>query len=328
MVYGVIKVLSLKLKKIERRLYYLLNTLTVLWSFLMPLIVSILLTYLFSKTLFEIDKRKKKQIVSAGDIILSDAELEMKKDGAVAKFISNILPKIKKYIDIDKFFINEIRKILLLMGEKNKSAERVFIGFIAQNLVNTLPILILPVITQFPAYVIAYPIAVIMMLFQRMNGLKKQYKKWQIEVSKDLPELIDKLRISFASGRDYISAFRQAQKNSGPTLKILLDKLINDFQAMRPGQALNEFSSAFKMPIMNKFTTAVKIAIENGYDQAETYFQAIEADIIELRRVAIEEITKSKPEKVYQLYIIAASMAIGALALKGWEIIQSASKVF
>ena len=301
---------------------------TVIWSFLMPLIIAILLTYLLSKTLFEIDKRKKKQIISAGDIILTDAELEIKMDGTVARFISNILLKIIKVIDVDKFFINEIRKILLLMGEKNKSAERVFIGFIAQSLVNTLPILLLPVITQFPAYVLAYPISVVVMVLQKINGLKKQYKKWQIEVSKDLPELIDKLRISFASGRDYISAFRQAQKNSGPTLRILLDKLINDFQSMRPGQALNEFSSAFKMPIMNKFTTAVKIAIENGYDQAETYFQAIEADITELRRVAIEEITKSKPEKVYQLYIVAVSMSIGALALKGWEVIQSASKVF
>ena len=147
------------------------------------------------------------------------------------------------------------------------------------------------------------------------------------EIIKDLPDLIDKLRISFASGRDYISAFIQARENSGPKMRSIIDKLINDLQCMRPHQALDVFADSFKMPIVNKFASAVKISIEYGYQQAENYFKIIENDIVEVRRAAIEELTRAKPEKVKELYIIIVGLAAGALLLKAWEIFSQINEI-
>ena len=140
-----------------------------------------------------------------------------------------------------------------------------------------------------------YPVGVVFAVYSQYQSLKKEYQLWQREVIKDLPGLIDKLRISFASGKDFRQAFREARDNSGPKMAAIIDKLNNDLQYMRPAQALDLFANSFKMPAVNKFASAVKISIEYGYQQAESYFNNIEADITEVRRVAIEEITRSKP---------------------------------
>jgi hypothetical protein len=58
--------------------------------------------------------------------------------------------------------------------------------------------------------------------------------------------------------------------------------------------------------------------VESGYQSAETYFVNIENDLREVRQVAMEELTRSKPEKVYQLYLVLSGLAIGTLCLKGW----------
>jgi len=110
-------------------------------------------------------------------------------------------------------------------------------------------------------------------------------------------------------------------------MRVMIDKLINDLQCMRPTQALDIFADSFKMPAVTKFTSAVKIAIEYGYDSAENYFQTIETDIMEVRKVAIAELTKSKPEKVYQLYLVLLSLAVCSLLLKGWEIFSQVNRI-
>jgi hypothetical protein len=96
---------------------------------------------------------------------------------------------------------------------------------------------------------------------------------------------------------------------------------------MRPAPALDLFAQSFKMPVVTKFASAVKIAVEYGYEAAENYFRIIETDITEVRRVAIEELTRSKPEKVYQLYLVLFSLAVGSLALKGWEIFSRINQI-
>ena len=110
-------------------------------------------------------------------------------------------------------------------------------------------------------------------------------------------------------------------------MKIVVDQLINDLQYMRYNEAFDRFSNSLKIPAAAKFAAAMKISVEYGYEQAENYFQIIESDITELRRTAIEELTKSKPEKVYQLYLLIIALAVASLAVKGWEIFTVINKI-
>lgn len=299
--------------------------LTTVWSFFMSLILATTGAYYLGKKIFT-DKHTKKAIKKAREVIMSERELEMSSENRVTKYVLDLLPRVQKLIDLEHLVLSDLRNMLNLMGIKRR-AEKELASYVVKGFIGALPILAVPAITGYAGYFALYPVFIFVLTYQQYMKLKKQYKKWQIEITKDLPELIDKLRISFASGRDYISAFNQAKENSGPRMRTIIDKLINDLQCMRPGHALDLFANAFKMPVVNKFASAVKIAIEYGYETAENYFRIIESDIIEVRRVAIEELTKSKPEKVYQLYLVLLGLATGSLAIKGWEIFSQVDKI-
>lgn len=299
--------------------------LTMIWSFLMPLILASIGSFYLAKRIFT-DKHTKQAILRAQEIIMSEREIEKAKENQATRLVLDMICKVQKLVDLDSLIIFDLRNMLNLMGIKTRP-ESELAKYIVKGFLGALPVLAVPVLTGFTGYFVLYPIFVIVITYQQYLGLKKQYKKWQIEMAKDIPELIDKLRISFASGRDYISAFNQAKENSGERMKNIIDKLINDFRFMRYAQALDLFAQSFKMPVVTKFASAVKIAIEHGYEAAENYFRIIENDITEIRHVAIEELTKSKPEKVYQLYLLLLFLAIGSLAIKGWEIFSQVNKI-
>lgn len=298
---------------------------TMIWSFLMPFILAILGSLYLAKTIF-MDKHTKRAIIRAQEVIMTEREIEKAKENRATRFVLDMILKVQKLIDLEGLIFFDLRNMLNLMRIKTRP-ESELAKYIIKGFLGSLPILAVPLLTGFIGYFVLYPIFVIVITYQQYLGLKKQFKKWQIEMAKDIPELIDKLRISFASGRDYISAFNQAKENSGKRMNNIIDKLINDFRFMRHTQALDLFAQSFKMPVVTKFASAVKIAIEHGYEAAENYFRIIESDITEIRHVAIEELTKSKPEKVYQLYLILLLLAIGSLAIKGWEIFSQVNKI-
>jgi len=298
----------------------------VVWSYFFPLLVAIGGARLV-KTLLSPRKTTLRAMLKVREIVLPERELAKSREPRIVQLIMDILPKIEGIFDLEQLILRDLRIINGMMGIKTRPEHELAL-FIAHGLLGAIPILMVPFLTRFYGYLALYPVAVVVLIIRKYQKYKARYVQWQREIIRDLPDLIDKLRISFASGRDYLSAFIQARDSSGPKMKKMIDKLINDLQCMRPTQALDIFADSLKMPAVTKFTSAVKIALEYGYDSAESYFQTIEADILEVRRVAIEELTKSKPEKVYQLYLLLLSLAVGALVLKGWEIFSQVSRIF
>jgi len=301
------------------------NTLMLIWSFIMPAVLAALTASSLSKRLFT-PKSTYLAIMKAKEVLMSERELEKERSGKFTQYMMNVLLRVQNLVDLEHLILADIRNMLVLMGIK-KRPERELAGYVVNALIGSLPVLIVPLLTNYYGYLSLYPLAVVFLIYRQNLVLRKQYKKWQTEITKDLPELIDKLRISFAGGRDYISAFKRAGENSGLRMGAMIDKLINDLQCMRPAQALDLFAGAFKMPVVTKFTSAVKIAVEYGYEPAENYFRIIENDITEVRRVAVEELTKSKPEKVYQLYLVLFFLAAGSLLVKGWEIFSRVNQI-
>lgn len=296
-----------------------------LWSFFMPLGLATWAALWLSKHLFA-DRGVTRAIKQAREVILSEKELELAHEHPAVRTTMNLMDKAGTIFDFDGLVLNNMQNMLNLMGSK-KRADKEFAKYLTIGFGLGLFVLVVPLLTGVWAYALLYPVGVVFAVYSQYQSLKKEYQLWQREVIKDLPGLIDKLRISFASGKDFRQAFREARDNSGPKMAAIIDKLNNDLQYMRPAQALDLFANSFKMPAVNKFASAVKISIEYGYQQAESYFNNIEADITEVRRVAIEEITRSKPEKVKELYVILIGLGVSTLLLKAWEIFSELNQL-
>lgn len=298
----------------------------ILWIYLLPVLV-FLLTISLAKALLSKDKRVVRGILKAGDVTLSEHEIQRRKDGKLTNWVANMIPKVEKVIDFQRFLGYDLKNMLKLMGSE-KSPERVYADHIVTALLANSVFLLLPLLTGFMGYFLFYPLGFVLVMVGQAQLVKHRFKTWQNEVIKDIPELIDKMRISLASGKDYISALKKVQENSGPRLSHILERLINDMQIMRPTQALDEFAKSFGMPVMVKFVAAIKVGIEVGYDQAENYFVHIEEDIRDLRKMSLDELTKNKPEKVVVLKAVMICHAIAALGLTAYNLFSNINRIF
>ncbi len=289
--------------------------------------LAFIMTALFLLTVTAKDKKVVRAILKAGDVVLSESELQRRKDGKLVNYVAELLPKVEKVLDLQKLLGYDLKNMLKLMGE-NKTPERIYADHIVTASLVSLTLLAIPIITGFEGYLLLYPVGFVLIMLGQAQMVKRRFKAWQNDVVKDIPELIDKMRISLASGKDYISALKKVQENTGPRLSKILEKLINDMQIMRPTLALDEFANAFGMPVMVKFVAAVKVGIEVGYEQSETYFAHIEDDIRDLRKTALEELTRNKPEKVVFLKALMVAHAIVALGLMTVNLFQSLNNIF
>ena len=213
------------------------------------------------------------------------------------------------------------------MGEKTGARETVTI-LLLRSLAVSLPTLSLPLLWGNWWYAALYPFGATVLFRQEMKALDRKYAKWQKELARDIPEVIDRMRICFAGGRDYLSALRQAQSSGGPAMGRALGRLIDDIQTIGSAGAFRLFAVSFDLPAVQKLASALTLAVESGYGAAESYFGSIEGEISALRQEAAESLAQSKPERVYQLYGLLFALAVAALLLKGWEILNQVGRLF
>ena len=215
----------------------------------------------------------------------------------------------------------------MLMGERTGAQETVTI-LLLRSLLVALPALALPLFWRGWWNAGAYPLMAAMLFRQEMKELDSKYARWQKELIRDIPEVIDRLRICFAGGRDYLSALRQAQASGGTAMGQALSQLMNDIQTIGSAAALRLFAISFDMPAIQKLASALTLAVESGYSAAESYFSSIEGELSALRQEAAESLVRTKPEKIYQLYTLLFGLAVAALTLKGWEIFSQVGLLF
>ena len=232
-----------------------------------------------------------------------------------------------RFIRVRQSYWERLGRRLTLMGEKTGAKEMATI-LLLRSLLVALPTLALPLFWEGWWMAGLYPVAVAVLFLQEMAGLDRKYDLWQNELIRDIPEVMDRLRICFAGGRDYLSALRQAQATGGAAMAQALSQLINDIQSIGSSGAFRLFAVSFDMSAIQKLTSALILAVESGHEAAEAYFNSIEGELAALRQEAAESLVRTKPEKVYQLYSLLFVLAVSALLLKGWEIFGQVGKLF
>lgn len=235
------------------------------------------------------------------------------------KGIEQLVPEGHVWLALDR--------MLLAMGS-GAAGREIFMQGLLQGLAGALPLLAVPILTKQWGWFILYPLGSVLLLVQRLRQIHSEFKIWQQQLTRDIPDVIDHLRINFAGGRDYLSALSQAGSHCGPVMALALEHLVNDIHTMGPSEALSVFSDRFDLAIMSKLASAVRIAVESGYGAAETYFANIEDEILALRQEAAESLIQAKPGKLIPFYLILYGLAIAALGLKCYEIFRQVSMLF
>ena len=250
-----------------------------------------------------------------------------RRDSRGLRRATQIMDKGARFVHIEQSYWDSLNRRLTLMGEKAGARETVTI-LLLRSLMTALPILAIPLLWEGWWKAGLYPMAVVLIFQQEMKALDRKYRLWQKELVRDIPEVIDCLRICFASGRDYLSALRQVQEAGRGAMVRALGQLINDIQTIGSAGAFRLFALNFDLPATQRLASALMLAVESGYSAAEAYFSSIEGELTALRQEAAESLVRTKPEKIYQLYSLLFMLAVAALALKGWEIFQQIGLLF
>jgi hypothetical protein len=232
-----------------------------------------------------------------------------------------------RMMHVEQPYWDRLDRRLSLMGEKTGAQELVTILLLRSMLVS-LPILAAPLLLDGWWASAFYPLAAAVVFRQELKEWEGKYERWQKALVRDIPQVMDRLRICFAGGRDYLSALRQAQASGGQAMGQALGQLILDIQSIGSSGAFRLFSVSFDMPAIHKLASAMMLAVESGYGAAEAYFNSIEEELAILRQEAAESLIRARPEKVYRLYALLFGLAVAALLLKGWEILQQVGLLF
>jgi len=216
---------------------------------------------------------------------------------------------------------------LAMMGEKTGGKETVTL-LLLRSLLISLPVLAASLLWSDWWLAGGYPLAAALVFRQELRALDSRYRRWQKEMAREIPAVMDRLRICFAGGRDYLSALRQAQASVSPAMEQALSRLVHDIQTIGSVGALRLFSVSFDLPAAQKLASALMLAVESGYGAADAYFNSIEGELTALRQEAAESLVRTKPEKIYQLYALLFALAVAALLLKGWEVLNQVGMLF
>ena len=260
----------------------------------------------------------------AENFLLTDYELKKRQEGWLVTQVSALISKIEGVTKISSAD-NSIKRILAMMGS-NKSFAQVIAEQIVKASIFAACMLALPVMTGFRGYIILVPVAFVALMIIQNREIYVNYRKWQNELIKDLPLLIDKIQISLEAGKPIMHALQQVYKTASPRLSTMLERLILDMQIMKQTVAMDRFARATGIPEMINFSAAVKIAIENGYDKSRSNFEILKEDIRKLRVISLNELTRSKPVNLRRLQLLMALNAAIAMGYTFFVIFTEANK--
>lgn len=294
--------------------------------FLPPLVWAMYVSWLFFEA-FEWWQKKRKPYQLADLASRSQGWPDRSQGNRRLKPVISVMDKGAGLLHLEQSYWQQLDRKLELMGEKTDARETLAV-LLLKSLLLALPALILPLLWQDWRQALAYPAVFALLFRQELRRLEQRYGRWQRDLVRDIPEVMDRLRICFAGGRDYLSALRQAQSAGGPAMAQALGQLIHDIQTIGSAGAFRLFAVSFDLPPVQKLASALMLAVESGYGAAEAYFSSIEGELTALRQEAAESLIRSKPEKMAQLYGLLFGLAVAALLLKGWEILQQVGGLF
>lgn len=283
-------------------------------SLLLGMIILPLAFYLLNAVLpnFAIQKRFEQK---AEAVIQSEAERKKQELGAFVYYVSRtLIPAINRKVNLESLFGQNIRIMYRMLGT-NETFEEKLAKSLRFSLLFAPLGLTLPWATGITFLYSTAVILPVLFFVAQVLEIKVKYKQRQTEIIRDLPNLIDKMMIALEAGKPFLNTFQQVEKTSGPRMAAMLKTLIANMQNMKATDAIELFAIETGIPVMREFSTAVRIGLEQGYTEAQERFLIINDKLRFLRKTALEELTRNKPEKMKLLYAILVGHALVAVIM-------------
>lgn len=273
-------------------------------------------------------QREDKAARQAVHLSRSETEWRRIKKGRAVLYISeNLLPKMQRRsnFNLDKLLGPKMRQMVDTIG-KYDSLEEMIAAKLVFAAVATLPIILIIIAAESLYFII--PIFFVVFFIKGIRDTRIHFLKIQREITKDLPKLIEKMMMALETGKSFVIVFRELELSSGPRMKKMLKRLNANLQDMDHASAIEIFARETTIPVMMQFSQAVKIGLNSGFEEAKDHFEDIRAEILQLRKTALIEMTRSRPDRVKLLQFAIITCALGSVVICFVNIFSSMGKIF
>jgi len=262
-------------------------------------------------------------------IHLSRSETEwrrIKKGRAVIYISERLFPKMQRSnFNLDKLLGPKMRQMVETIG-KYDSLEEMVAAKLVFAAVATLPITLIIIAAESLYFII--PIFFLFFFIKGIRDTRSHFLKIQREITKDLPKLIEKMMMALETGKSFVIVFRELEHSSGPRMKKMLKRLNANLQDMDHASAIEIFARETTIPVMMQFSQAVKIGLNSGFEEAKDHFEDIRTEILQLRKTALIEMTRSRPDRVKLLQFAIITCALGSVVICFINIFSGLGKIF
>ncbi|RUT38684.1 hypothetical protein EJP82_26800 [Paenibacillus anaericanus] len=273
-------------------------------------------------------EKERNAVRRAVHLSRSDAEWRRLKKGRATLYLSEkLLPRLNKsnFFSLDRLLGSQMRQIVDAIGRYD-SLEEMVASKLVFAAIATLPIAIISI--AFETLYFMIPIFFFVFIFKGFRDVRGSFLKMQREITKDLPKLIEKMMMALETGKSFVIVFRELELSSGQRMKKMLNRLNANLQDMDHAAAIEIFARETTIPVMLQFSNAVKIGINSGYEDAKDHFDDIRTEILSLRKTALIEITRSRPDRVKLLQFAIIGCSVGSVVICFINIFSAAGSVF
>ncbi|QDA30212.1 hypothetical protein [Paenibacillus polymyxa] len=239
----------------------------------------------------------------------SENEIEQMNQNAILRFLANQLER-KSFVDM---ILGENRRMVYMSLDK-KDSYGLFLAKALLKSFSMVPFFIIAGLwIHVPILHVMGVLTVGLLFWSALDSIKKEMKKRQATIIRDLPSLISKMIGALEVGTPLIQVFDEVSQTSSPVLSSMLKKLISNSGVVSMKVALQGFAKSVNLPEMYDFISVVNVINEKGFREAEEDLKQIDGSLQRLSKQSMEERTRGNPEKMTIYYALAICMVLGFL---------------
>lgn len=262
--------------------------------------------------------------LAAGKAMLSASGRRQEKVKGLDASINTWAVKLARYIPMDEYKKNRMKKTLLAAGinktpEEYKAFAIVKAGLIALGVIPCL--LLLPLLAPVLLFL------AILIYFKEIRKADERLSSKRVKIESELPRFVATITQELKASRDVLGMLENYKKNAEEDFANELDVLTADMRSSSYEAALTRFEARINSPMLSDLTRGL-IGVLRGDDGA-VYFQMLAHDMkqLELQRLKAQAMKIPPRIRVFS-FIMLMCFLMTYIIIIVYEILNSLSGMF
>lgn len=262
--------------------------------------------------------------LAAGKAMLSASGRRQEKVKGLDASINAWAVKLARYIPMDEYKKNRMKKMLLAAGINKTPEEYKAFAIVKAGLI---ALCVIPCLLLLPLLAPVLLFLAILIYFKEIRKADERLSSKRAKIESELPRFVATITQELKASRDVLGMLENYKKNADEDFANELDILTADMRSSSYEAALTRFEARINSPMLSDLTRGL-IGVLRGDDGA-VYFQMLAHDMkqLELQRLKAQAMKIPPKIRVFS-FIMLMCFLMTYITIIVYEILNSLSGMF